>query len=239
MAYRIATRYAGAGSGDSRLPARRTRPFRASGEIRLISRGEGRVAPLSAARPFVPGELYSSVALLAGEDTPGFLTPGQSFAGKLTESDWEALQDADVRITHNSWFTADVPKLLTDPGTTQVPIIGLAWGAFDLSNAEGDFYQGSYTLLIGGPAGGSLTIDPSCEPNPALSKAVSARMGEEVAVRAAIVGLTDIGEFAAGPREAQAAFQQIGSNGIVTVTAQGCLDHEAATFAVKTVRQME
>jgi hypothetical protein len=179
------------------------------------------------------------VALLAGEDAPGFLTPDQSFAGKLAESDWEALRDADVRIDHNSWFTADIPKLLTDPGTQQVPIIGLAWGAFDLSNAEGDFYQGSYTLLIGGPAGGSLTIDSSCDPNPALSKAISARMGDEVAVRAAIVGLTDICDFAAGPEEAKAAFQQIGSDGIVTVTAQGCLDHETATFTVKTVRQSE
>jgi hypothetical protein len=222
-----------------RLPARRTHPFRASGEISLISRGEGTVAPLSAARAFVPEELYSSVTLLAGEDTPGFLTPDQSFAGKLAESDWESLRGVDVRVAHNSWFTADVPKLLTEPGTKQVPIIGLAWGAFDLSNAEGDFYQGSYTLLIGGPAGGSLTIDSSCDPNPALSKAVSDRMGDEVAVRAAIVGLTDIGKFASGPKEAQADFQQLGSDGIVTFTAQGCLDHEAATFAVKTVRQME
>jgi hypothetical protein len=179
------------------------------------------------------------VVLLAGEDAPGFLTPDQSFAGKLAESDWEALRDSDVRIDHNSWFTADIPKLLTDPGTQQVPIIGLAWGAFDLSNAEGDFYQGSYTLLIGGPAGGSLTIDPSCSPNPALSKALSASMGAEVAVRAAIVGLTDTGDFVAGPEEATAVFRHMGGSGTITVTARGCLEHEAATFTVETVRQGE
>ncbi len=86
MAHRAANDYAGAGPGSTILPARRTRPFRASGEISLISRGEGTVAPLSAARPFVPEELYSSVALLAGEDAPGFLTPDQSFAGKLPKA---------------------------------------------------------------------------------------------------------------------------------------------------------
>jgi hypothetical protein len=215
----------------------RTSPFSGSGEIELISRGGGTVAPLSAIRPFVPEELYNSVALLLGEDTPGFLTPDQSFAGKLAESDWEALRNADVRVAHNSWFTADVPKLLSGPGTTQVPVIGLAWGMFYLSNAEGAYYQGSYTLLMGGPDGGSLTIDPSCAPNPVLSQAVSARVGADVAVRAALVDLADSGDFIAGPEKARAAFRQIGNSGTVAVTAQGCLDQEAATFTVKTVRQ--
>ena len=97
------------------MSAGRTHPFSASGEIRQTSEGVSSVVPLLAAKPFVPQELYNSVALLLGEDMPGFLTPGQSFEGQLTGSDWEALDQARVLVDHNSWFTADVPALLTDP----------------------------------------------------------------------------------------------------------------------------
>ncbi len=64
--------------------------------------------------------MYNSAKLIIAEDTPGLLTPGQTFSGTLTRSDWEALEQAKVAIVHNSWFTADLPALFTGSGVTQV-----------------------------------------------------------------------------------------------------------------------
>jgi hypothetical protein len=53
------------------------------------------------------------------EDTNGFQTLDQPFAGQFFESNWGALDDADMVVSQNSWFT-------TDPDTGAVA--GVAWG---------------------------------------------------------------------------------------------------------------
>ncbi|MFQ6028913.1 MAG: hypothetical protein ACE5Q6_15625 [Dehalococcoidia bacterium] len=218
------------------MPSGRASPFSATGGIELTAPGQGRLAPLAAAREFVPQELYDSVLLFATEDTPGFLTPDQGFTGQLTDSDWEPVQDATVTIAHNSWFTAQVLTLLADSSLNETPLIGLAWGTFDLTKGE-DFYQGSYALLIGGPLGGQLVLDSSCAANEALGSTIGAVLGQQVEVRAAIVNLTDRGDFTGGPAAARGIYRRIGSEGTLTVTAEGCLGSEVATFSVTTVRE--
>jgi len=219
------------------LPTGNAGPFSASGRIELTTAVAGRVSPLSAVRDLVPPELYQSVTLFVAEDTPGFITPGQAFTGRLTNSDWEPARDASVYIAHHSWFTADVPVLLADPEVNETRLIGLAWGTFDLSRGEADFYQGSYALLIGGPLGGKLVLQDSCPADATLSAAISRELEREVTVRAAIAGLTDRGDFSAGPAAARGSFRGIGPEGTVTVTADGCLGAEVATFAVVTERE--
>jgi hypothetical protein len=216
---------------------RRTGLFSASGTLELTSAGSGSPSPLSEARPFVPSELYNSLALLVGEDTPGFLTPGQSFSGTMTDSDWEPLDGVAVTVAHNSWFTADVPALLTDPNISETPIVGLAWGIFSLDSGEGDYYQGSYALLLGGAESGALAIDPSCGPSPALGAAAGSLLGVGTEVRAAIKDLTDTGDFTAGPAPATGDFQTIGDSGTLAVSAAGCLGQEVARFSVNSVRE--
>ena len=214
-----------------------TRPFSAWGTLELTSGGAGSALPLSEARPFAPRDLYNSVALLLGEDTPGFLTPGQSFSGNLTDSDWATLEGTAVTVAHNSWFTADVPALLGDPAISETPVVGLAWGAFSLDSGDGDSYQGSYALLLGGAEGGALVIDPSCDPSPALSAAVGSLLGVNTDVRAAIRDLTDSGEFTVGPAQPTGEFQKIGDRGTLAVSAEGCLGQEVARFRVSGLRE--
>ena len=216
-----------------------TSPFSASGALELTSPGAGSAAPLSEARPFAPRELYNPLALLLGEDTPGFLTPGQSFAGTMTDSDWETLEGAAVIVAHNSWFTADVPTLLTDPDIKETPIVGLAWGTFSLDSEKGDYYQGSYALLLGGAEGGTLAIDPSCGPNPTLGAAISSLLGVETEVRAAIKDLTDTGDFTSGPTPASGEFQKIVEVGTLVVSTEGCLGDEMAQFSVSSFRERD
>jgi hypothetical protein len=215
----------------------RTSPFSASGTLEKVSEGSGSASPLLEARSFVTSELYESVALLVGEDTPGFLTPGQSFTGIITDSDWEPLNGAVITVAHNSWFTADIPALLTDPNVSEAPMVGLAWGTFSLDSGKGDYFQGSYALFLGGVDGGTLVIDPSCAPSPALSAAAGYLLGVETEVRAAIKDLTDTGNFRAGPAEATGEFQKIGNGGTLAVSAAGCLGQEEATFSVNSVRE--
>ena len=121
----------------------RTRPFSASGTLELTSEGSGSASPLSEAKPLVPNELYDSLALLVGEDTPGFLTPGQSFAGTMSDSNWNALNGVPITVHHNSWFTADIPALLTAPNISEASTVGLAWDTFSLDSGEEDYYQSS------------------------------------------------------------------------------------------------
>lgn len=218
------------------MPTGGALPFSATGEIELTAPGQSRLALLSDAQAFVPPELYDSVLLFAEADTSGLLTPGQVFTGQLTESDWEPVRDATVTVSHNSWFTADVPTLLSDATVQETRLIGLAWGTFDLTKGE-DFYQASYALLIGGPLGGKLALDPSCAASQLLGGAAGGPGLPNLEVRAAIVNLTDRGDFTAGPAAARGLYQRIGSEGVATVTASGCLGEEVATFAVTTVRE--
>ena len=187
----------------------------------------------------MPQELYDSVLPFAESNTPGLLTPGQVFTGQLSESDWEPVRGATVSIANNSWFTADILTLLSDATVNETRLLGLAWGTFDLTKGD-DFYQGSYSLLIGGPLGGELALDTSCAISDGLGAAVGAMLSQglpEMEARVAIVNLTDRGDFIAGPAAARGRYQRIGSEGVVTVTASGCLGDEVATFTVTTVRE--
>jgi hypothetical protein len=132
-------------------------PFSASGAIVQKDAGTESSEPLSATSGFVSPELFGLVAsnVPYGAFTPGTLAPGQRFDGKLSLSSWEPLEGAKVKVSHNSWFTADIIPLFG--GAPNVPLVGLAWGTFEVKD-KGDKLKAGYEAFILG----ELSLDASC-----------------------------------------------------------------------------
>ena len=179
--------------------------FTAGGAITQTDPGTSSTVVLEAARSAVSPGLFGFVEsnLPYGAFTPGSLNPGQRFKGELTASDWAPLQGAEIKVKHNSWFTADLSLLATQPAT---PLIGLAWGTFEAESND-DELEAAYEALILG----QLALAPGCASG--LSVIVS-----------------DAGGFSV--LEAEHQYEAMAPQGQLTVFASGCLFEENASFSI-------
>jgi hypothetical protein len=188
-------------------------PFTASGDLAQTGSGRTVAAPLSAARFFVPADLYGQLEglLPAGGLTPGELTFGQKFSGVVSNTDWPTLNGESIRVRQNSWFTADVEALVN--GAPAVPGVGLAWGIFNVGGWR-DAVTGSYAAFIQG----LVSINPACYDETTNPYALQIQIQDQGGWKVLIA----TGDLRAIER----------SGGALNVLASGCLRSEAAQFTL-------
>ena len=146
---------------------------------------------------------------------PGRLTTGQEFEGSIDSSEWSALKKADVGVDHSSFITfAD--GVLDFAGGVE-PIVGVAFGTFDLEKGKGNTVAGGYVASVVG----LLTFNPTCSVDPVLGVPAS-------------VTVVDTGGIAVA--SSHGAYKQLGGSIGLEVTASGCLGSESATFELTGIR---
>lgn len=154
---------------------------------------------------------------------------GQVFVGKVTETNWGTVRNAEITINHNSAIT--INSEFDQNGTAT--LTGFAWGQFELDRdraraeedeEEGQGFDGNYVVGIEG----TITLDPSCPVDPALRDMIGRDTG-------AWVEVIDRGTWDLMASEGS-PFKGIGAIGNVTVRASGCLDRETATISISGVR---
>jgi hypothetical protein len=188
-------------------------PFMAQGTLDQQSTNPSVVTTVAAAQPYVPAGLYNTVLGIVGPATPGNLTTSQVFTGSIDVTDWDDLEDADVTVNQNSWFTADVASLFPPTNAPFVPGIGLAWGTLT-AGEDDDSVTAGYAAVIQG----AVFINPACF-NPATNPYALA------------LDITDNGGWAVLDTDGDLrAINPAG--GALSVHATGCLYDESATFAI-------
>ncbi len=194
-----------------------TEPFSASGSLDQTGAGTGGVAAgyVSAqdaqndapdiAQAFFDG-IYGSTPV--DQNTDGFQTLDQPFDGQLFESNWKALDDADMVVSQNSWFTAD-------PDTGEV--VGVAWGTFDITKGSGNELAGEYAAFITGTVAESFYFGVDC-PDSGL-----------------FVRVEDEGIWEVDETSVSGAYEKLGPLGMLgdfSARAAGCLGHERAIVTI-------
>ncbi len=188
-------------------------PFVAQGTLDQQSTNPSVVTTVAAAQPYVPADLYNTVLGIVGPSTPGNLTTGQVFTGSIDVTDWDDLEDADVTVNQNSWFTADVASLFPPISTPAVPGIGLAWGTLT-AGEDDDSVTAGYAAVIQS----QVFINPACF-NPATNPYALA------------LNIVDLGGWAV--QDADGDLRAVNpAGGALTVYASGCLYDENATFEI-------
>ena len=172
--------------------------------------------------PSIAAPFFGLVGSLAGITpfTPGIRTLNHEFSGTLTDSNWGAIKNSDVQVTQNSWYTAPLGLLGAPDGLggiiTSVPMVGVAWGSFELSKGEGNSASGAYAAVITG----SVSID-----------------GSTCAVGAPGIDIVDLGVWVdAGGHGALGKIDSNGALGDLVVTAIGCFGGEQAAVTVNGTR---
>jgi len=157
---------------------------------------------------------------------PHLRNTGQVFLGKVTETNWGTVRNADITINHNSAIT--INSEFDQNGTAT--LTGFAWGEFELdrdwarAEEQEEGFGGKYVVGIEG----TITLDPSCPVDPALGAMIGRDSG-------AWVEVIDKGTWDLMASEGS-IFEGIGAIGNVTVRASGCLDRETATISISGVR---
>jgi hypothetical protein len=194
-------------------------PFSASGLLDQTGTGTGTggvgsdpvgVKAAKAAAPEIAQAFFDELSHdhLISKHSQGVLTEGQPFEGMLTRSDWGALDESDIVVSQNSWFTAD-------PVTGEV--VGVAWGTFDITKGSGNDLGGEYAAFIRGVIGPDYLFGAECD-------------GSGLFVR-----VNDEGIWKVDPSKVSGAYEKLGPTGMLgdfKARAAGCLGDEKAILVI-------